>query len=313
MFSIILIISISIVFDFSEKIDDFIDRNAPLRAIIFDYYFNFIPFFIYLFAYLFTFISVIFFTSRMAANSEIIAILSSGMSFRRLMFPYFLGAGLIFLMSFGLGAYVIPKSSKVKLAFEEKYYKNAKNANETNIHKQISPGVYVYLKSFRGNNNHGTGFSIEKFENGELVSKLVAQSIRWDSTKANWHIMDYYIRNIDGMHEEIITGREIDSTLNFTPDEFHRRTNVVESMTSPELNRFIESEILRGSDNIETYKIEKYRRLSSPFAVFILTLIGVSLSARKVKGGLGLNIGFGLLLSFSYILFMRVSKVFSVS
>ncbi|MFC2097888.1 LptF/LptG family permease, partial [Bacteroidota bacterium] len=233
--------------------------------------------------------------------------------FRRLMFPYFLGASVIFLLSFVLGSFIIPKSSKVKLAFEEKYYKNANIGNQKNIHKQVSPGVYIYLQSFDGRRDTGQGFSIEKFDNGELISKLVAVSIRWDSINNNWRLLDYYIRNIDGMHEEIITGREIDSTMNFTPDEFRRRANVVESMTTPELNRFIESEISRGSDNIETYKIEKYRRLSSPFAVFILTLIGVSLSSRKVKGGLGLNIGFGLLLSFSYILFMRVSKVFSVS
>lgn len=313
IFSIGLIICIAVVFDFSEKVDDFLERDAPLKAIVFDYYMNFIPYFIYLFAYLFTFISVIFFTSRMAANSEIIAILSNGMSFRRLMLPYFMGALIIFLISFVLGSYIIPRSSEVKLAFEEKYYKNPYRYSEENIHKQIEPGVYIYLNRYFNISDTGTKFSIEKFENGELVSKLRAASIRWDKDKNKWVLSNYYIRHIDGLDERIESGREIDTTLNFLPEEFHRRINIVETMTTPELSRFIEREKIRGADNIKAYLIEKYRRYASPFAVFILTLIGVSLSARKVKGGIGLQIGLGLLLSFSYIMFMRVSKVFSVS
>jgi len=313
IFSIALIICIAIVFDFSEKVDDFLDKDAPWKEILFDYYMNFIPYFIYLFAYLFTFISVIFFTSRMAANSEIIAIFSSGMSFRRLMLPYFISALIIFLGSFLLGSYLIPRSSEVKLAFEEKYYKNPYRYSEENIHKQIEPEVFIYLNRYFNNSDTGTKFSIEKFVDGKLVSKLMAASIRWDKEKAKWVLSNYYIRHIDGINERIESGLEIDTTLNFFPEEFHRRLNIVETMTTPELSRFIEREKARGADNIKSYLIEKHRRYASPFAVFILTLIGVSLSARKVKGGIGLQIGLGLLLSFSYIMFMRVTKVFSVS
>jgi len=313
IFSIALIVCIAVVFDFSEKVDDFLDRDAPWKAIVFDYYMNFIPYFIYLFAYLFTFISVIFFTSRMAVNSEIIAIFSSGMSFRRLMLPYFIGALIIFIISFLLGSYIIPRSSAVKLDFEEKYYKNPYRYSEENIHKQIEPGIYIYLNRYFNNSDTGTKFSVEKFEDGELVSKLMAASIRWDKDKSKWVLSNYYIHHFDGLDERIESGREIDTTLNFFPEEFHRRVNIVETMTSPELSKFIETERIRGADNIKAYLIEKHRRYSSPFAVFILTLIGVSLSARKVKGGIGLQIGLGLLLSFSYILFMRVTKVFSVS
>jgi len=294
-------------------VDDFLEREAPWQAIVFDYYMNFIPYFIYLFSYLFTFITVIFVTSKMAGNSEIIAILSNGMSFRRLMLPYFIGAMVIFLFSLGLGAYIIPKSTKVKLAFEERYYKNPYRNREENIHKQIEPGVFIYMQRYFNNTDTGIKFSIEKFKDGELVSKLTADNIRWDKEKDKWVLNTYVIRHIDGMNEVLETGREIDTTLNLYPKEFHRRLNIVETMTTPELNQFIKAERLRGADNIESHMVEKYRRFASPFAILILTLIGVSLSARKMKGGTGLQIGFGLLLSFSYILFMRISKVFSVS
>ncbi len=313
-FSIALIMAIAVVFDFSEKIDDFLESKAPLNKVIFDYYLNFIPYFASLFSHLFTFISVIYFTSRMAYNTEFIAILSNGVSFNRILYPYFVSAFVITLFSFTLNNFVIPHASAKKLAFEEQYYhKSPKVYNERNIHKQVNPGVFIYLENFNTHNNSGRQFSMEKFENGELVSKLLSREVRWDSTTHKWNIRDYVIRNYHGETQTIITGRNIDTTLNITPEEFRRRDNAVEAMNLPELNSFIRRQRMQGASNLDELLIEKHKRFSFPFSTFILTLIGVSVSSRKVKGGIGMQIGIGLLISFSYILFLQFSSQFAIS
>ena len=313
-FAIMLIIMIAVVFDFSEKIDDFIEKNAPMHAIIFDYYLNFIPYFSVLFMPLFTFIAVIYFTSRMAYNTEIIAILSSGVSFNRLLRPYFISATLIAIFSFALNNFVIPGSTKKMLNFEELYYRNNPAVFKLiNVHRQIEPGVIIYLENFNTYNNSGRKFSIEKYDHGKLISKLISDDIRWDSTKNKWTIRNYYIRDYIGENQRITSGSSIDTTLNLSPEEFKRRDNAIQAMSFHELNDFITSQKLQGSSNIELALIEKYKRLSFPFSTFILTLIGVSVSSRKVKGGIGMQIGIGLLLSFSYILFMQFSTQFSIS
>jgi lipopolysaccharide export system permease protein len=313
-FSIALIMAIAVVFDFSEKIDDFLENKAPLNKVIFEYYLNFIPYFASLFSHLFTFISVIYFTSRMAYNTEFIAILSNGVSFNRILYPYFISAFIITIFSFTLNNFVIPHASAKKLAFEEQYYhKSPRIYNERNIHKQIKPGVYIYLENFNTYNNSGRQFSMEKFENRELVSKLLSREVRWDSATRKWKIRDYMIRNYQGEHQTIITGKNIDTTLNITPDEFRRRENAVEAMNLPELNRFIKRQKMQGASNLDEILIEKHKRFSFPFSTFILTLIGVSVSSRKVKGGIGMQIGIGLLISFSYILFLQFSSQFAIS
>ena len=312
-FAILLIVMIAVVFDFSEKIDDFIEKNAPLGAVIFDYYLNFIPYFAVLFMPLFTFVAVIYFTSRMAYNTEIVAILSSGVSFDRLLRPYFISATIIALFSFILNNFIIPDSTKKMLAFEELYYRNRPATfTKINIHRQIEPGVIIYLESFNTYNNFGRKFSIEKFENGELVSKLLSDDIRWDSTKNKWVIRNYYIRDYEGNNQIITKGLIIDTTLNITPEEFKRRDNAIQAMDLRELNDYIASQKMQGSSNIELSLMEKYKRFSIPFSTFILTLIGVSVSSRKAKGGIGMHIGIGLMLSFSYILFMQFSTQFAV-
>jgi len=313
-FSIALIMAIAVVFDFSEKIDDFLESNAPLNKVIFEYYLNFIPYFASLFSHLFTFISVIYFTSRMAYNTEFIAILSNGVSFNRILYPYFISAFIITAFSFALNNFIIPHASAKKLAFEEQYYhKSPKVYNERNIHKQINPGVFIYLENFNTYNNSGRQFSMEKFENGELVSKLLSREVRWDSASHKWKIRDYMIRNYQGENQTIITGKSMDTTLNITPDEFRRRDNAVEAMNLPELNRFIKRQRMQGASNLDELLIEKHKRFSFPFSTFILTLIGVSVSSRKVKGGIGMQIGIGLLISFSYILFLQFSSQFAIS
>jgi lipopolysaccharide export system permease protein len=305
-----LIILVAVVFDFSEKVDDFINHKAPLRDIIFQYYLNFIPFFSNLFSYLFVFVSVIFFTSKMSVHSEIIAILSTGVSYRRLMVPYMISAFLIALLSFFLSNYFIPYSSVSRLEFEAKYLDKAYGAPEKDIHKQIDEGVFIYVENFTRRNNWGSKFSMEKFEDGVLKSKLMAESIIYDSINKTWKIKNYWIRDIDGLKETITSGASIDSALNLMPDEFNRNANVVEAMTTPQLIRFINRELSRGHGDV-LYDIERHRRSAGPFAVFILTIIGVSLSSRKVRGGIGMHIGFGIALSFSYILFMQISKEFA--
>lgn len=313
-FAILLIVSIAVVFDISEKIEDFMEKEAPLRAIVFDYYMNWIPYFANLFSSLFTFIAVIFFSSKMAYNTEIIAILSSGVSFRRMMFPYFVSAFVIALFSFVLMAYVIPPANEVRLDFTYKYVKNPIRNTDKDIHRQIEPGVFVYMKSYNATNDVGYKFSMEKFnDDGMLQSKLLSDYIKWDSTINKWTIKNYYIREIDGINENIITGSSIDTALNMEPEEFKRIDNFTETMNIHELNEYIEEQKMQGADNVTSLLIDKYSRVAYPFSTFILALIGVSLSSRKIRGGIGMHIGFGLLLSFSFILFMRFSTMFAIS
>ncbi|HPE21987.1 MAG TPA: LptF/LptG family permease [Bacteroidales bacterium] len=315
VFSLVLILGIAVIFDFSEKIDDFIQKQAPLKAIIFDYYLNFIPYFATLFAPMFVFISVIFFTSRMAVNTEIIAILNGGMSFRRLLLPYFISAAFIALCAFLLQNYVLPHSNIARLDFEEKYYRSSdfRRVNVSSVHRQVYPNVYIYMEQYNKISQSGRNFSMEKFnEKGMLESKMTANMIRWDSTANKWGAWWYYIRETDSLGERITSGRRIDTALNVGPDDFTRAPEFVHTMTHGELIDYIHVLKSQGSDEIKLYLNEKHRRYASPFAFFILTLIGVSLSSRKIKGGIGMQIGLGLMLTFSYILFMQFSSQFSL-
>ncbi len=310
-YSIALIISISIVFDVAEKVDDFMSKDVTIKAIVFDYYLNFIPYFANLFSGLFTFISVIYFTSKLAYNTEIIAILSSGVSFNRLMRPYMVGASVIVVFSYMLGNYIIPPANKKRVEFTNQYIGNKKPGTEHNIHRQIEPGVFVYISEYT-TSDVGYKFTIEKFVDKKLVSKLSSDYIKWDREKKIWTIHNYSIRTIDGYTEKIATGAQIDTTLNMVPEDYQVVDKIVETMTLPALNEAIGNLKLRGVNTID-YEIEKHKRRSVPFSAFILTIIGVSLASRKIKGGIGFHLGLGLLLSFSYILFMQVTTVFATS
>ncbi|MFM2135657.1 MAG: hypothetical protein RL021_1057 [Bacteroidota bacterium] len=312
-FSLGLIIAIAVVFDISEKLDDFIEKQAPIGKIIFDYYLNFIPYFANLFAPLFVFISVIFFTARMAANTEIIAILNSGISFRRMLYPYFVSAAVLTVLLIYFNGWVIPHSNKIKLEFENSYIKNPVSFTQRNIHRQLSPGTFMYLESYDNVENIGYRFSLEKIENGKRVWFLNSDRVVWDSLQERWHIEHYYIRSIRGYKEELRTGIELDTGLYMYPSDFKRRSNIIEAMDNPTLDKFIEEERLQGSINIDPYLVEKYRRYALPFSTFILMLIGVSLSSRKSRGGIGAQLGVGIALSFAYILFMQVFNTFAAS
>ena len=312
-FSIVLILMIVVVFDVSERMEDFLQKKPPLESIIVEYYLNFIPFVANYFSPLFTFIAVIYFTSRMAYRSEIIAILGSGISFRRLLFPYMISAGILAVLSLYLNHFIIPKSNGVRLAFEEKYVRNVYENKGKNLHRKIDPETYIYVSSFNHRNHTGYQFSIEKIKNGERYYYLKSDNITWDSTNAKWTLGNYFIRKINGMNEVVSSEAKLDTALNFLPSEFGTRETKVESMQTAELNQYIEDEKLKGSSLIPFYEVEKYKRTSFPFATFVLTLIGASVASRRVRGGIGWHIGLGLLISFSYILFMQVASTFATN
>lgn len=313
VFSIALLVCIIVVFDVSEHIEDYIEKSAPLKAIVFDYYLNWVPFFVNQFGALFTFIAVIFFTSKMASNSEIIAILSSGISFKRVLRPYFISAFVIGTISFLLASYVIPHASEKRLEFWDQYIGRKFTNREKNIHRQIRPGVFIYMSRYTVSTNTGFSFAMDEFKDKKLVKKLNSKKITWNKEINKWTISNYKIRSFDGEKESMISGSKLDTLLPFSTDEFSRRADISETMTSPELTKYIEQQKMRGSSSVVMLEIENYKRLAAAFAVFILTLIGVSLSSRKVRGGIGMHLGVGLALSFSYILFQQVSSVFATN
>jgi lipopolysaccharide export system permease protein len=310
-YAISLLIMIVIIFDLSENIDEFISKHAPLKAIIFDYYLNFIPYFINLFSYLFTFISVIYFTSKLASDSEIIAILSSGVSYYRMLRPYFISAMFLALLSFYLANFLIPHTNQKRRAFTDMYFQGLSKNKDENIHLQINPGTFVYMESFNIKSKTGFRFTLEKFSGHDLLTKITGDRIIYDSLLNRWSIMNYTQRTLDGMKEKITQGSQLDTTLNLLPNELYIKKENYEEMTWGQLNRYINRETLKGSDDIVYYTMEKHNRLASPFSTLIMTLIGVSLSSRKLRGGIGMHLGLGILLTFAFILFMRVTTVFA--
>ena len=310
-FAIFLLAFIVIIFDISEKIDNFLKHDVPLHEIIFDYYLNFIPYFINLFSYLFTFIAVIFFTSKMASDTEIISILSSGISFRRMLVPYFIAAGMLAMMSFLLANFIIPFTNRGMFEFEKKYINEYKFLNNQNIHKQISPGTFIYFENFFMDKKGGSKFTLEKFRNRELVYKLSAENATWDSVKAKWRLDRFYSHTFNGPKESLRKGWQLDTLLPMTPKDFVEDIEEVKVMDFFTLKQFIRKKELRGDSDVIRYKVKMYERFAFPFATLILTLIGVAVSSRKVRGGIGFNLGLGLGLTFLYILFMQIFTVFA--
>ncbi|MEC9209518.1 MAG: LptF/LptG family permease [Bacteroidota bacterium] len=312
-FTLTLILLIVIIFDISEKIDDFLEHEISVKSIIVDYYFNFIPYFGNLFSPLFIFISVIFFTSKMANNTEIIAILNSGMSFKRLLRPFMVAAVILGILSFVLGNFIIPPSNTKRIDFENKYLKNKYYSNAKNIHMQILPGQYIYMESFNSKREIGYKFTLENFNDGKLISKLKSDYIQFDSISQKWQVNNYKIRRFLNNSESITQGKKLDTTLNLHPKEFTKRISLVETMNMFELNNYITEEELKGSEQLVYHKIEKHKRTAFPFASIILTLIAVAIASKKIKGGIGIHLGIGILITFTYILFMQVSTTFATN
>lgn len=311
-FTLFLIISIAVMLDVNENLDDFIRTDAPLKAIVTEHYFTFIPWFITLFSPLFVFISVIFFTSKMADNSEIIAILSSGISFKRLLIPYLVSAFVISSVNLYLNSYIIPSANVVRINFEDKYIRKKKKDYASNIQLKVSPDVIAYVERYDDRTKTGYHFSLERFEDKVLVSRLTAQVLKYDSLY-NWTISDYMIRDFKGQREIITSGHSIDTTILMQPRDFLISSGDAEQMTTPELSRYIKAQKMRGVGGIGSFEIEFEQRFSMFMAAFVLTIIGASIASRKVKGGMGLHIGIGLVLGFSYILFMTISSTFAVN
>ena len=315
-FAIALIISISIVFDINENLAKFTQYHAPLRAIVFDYYANFVPYFANLFSPLFVFIAVIFFTSKLAGNSEIISMLAAGVSFKRLMRPYMISAALISIMTFYLGSYVIPKGTVVRQNFETLYKNKKKNTSAENVQLQVGKGIIAYIQHYDNTVKRGYGFCLDKFENKKLVSHMTAQEIQYDTisdSKYHWKASTWRIRELRGLKEKITSGARIDTLIMMEPTDLVFSKGQQETFTSPQLKEYINKQIDRGSSNVVQYEVEYHKRIASSFASFILTTIGVSLSSRKRKGGMGLYLGIGLALSFGYIMLQTVSATFAIN
>lgn len=310
VFAIILILAITVMFDINQKLDAFL--KAPLKETVFDYFVNFLPYFANQFSPLFTFIAVIFFTSKLAGNSEITAMLSTGMSFRRLLWPYLLSASVIAGATYYLSAYVIPPANVKRIEFTNKYVKNRRVDYGTNIQLQVAPGEIAYISRYDNTTKTGSKFSLEKFEGKTLVSRLTAQTIVWD-TAYRWTVKEYMIRTFNGKREKITSGLRLDTIIPFEPRDFLISKHDQETLTTPQLKEYVASQQKRGVANIESFDIELQRRYAMTAAAFILTIIGMSLSSRKIKKGMGVNLGIGLVLSFSYLLFMTVTQTFAIS
>ena len=315
-YSIALIISISIVFDINENLAKFTQYHAPLKAIVVDYYMNFVPYFANLFSPLFVFIAVIFFTSKLAGNSEVISMLAAGVSFKRLMRPYMISAALISVMTFFLGAYVIPKGTVVRQNFEILYKNRKKNTAAENVQLQVGKGVIAYIQHYDNNRKKGYGFCLDKFEDKKLVSHMTASEIQYDTisdSKYHWKARNWRIRQLKGMRENITSGSVKDTTIMMEPADLVYSKGQQETFTSPQLRDYINKQIDRGSGNVVQYEVEYHKRIATSFASFILTTIGLSLSSRKRKGGMGLYLGIGLALSFTYIMLQTVSSTFAIN
>ncbi len=311
-FTMAIFLAIAVVFDFSEKVDDFLGKNAPVSEIILLYYFNFIPFYAGMLSPLLIFIAAIFFTAKMANNTEIVAILSGGVSFKRLLYPYFVTGLFLSVISFIFNAYLIPNANKIRVDFENKYINNKYQFKERNIHMQLDDSTYAYLESYSNEENIGYRFSLEKFRGKDLHYKLLSDQISWDSTKKSWKILNYSIRYINGFHEQIVRGNKLDTVLAMTPEDFARKDNSIAALTLTELDEYIIKEKKRGSSDLVAYEIEKYKRYAMPFSTFILILIAVSLCSRKVRGGIGAQLGIGIGSSFAYILLMQFTTTFAL-
>mgnify|MGYP000561809050 CR=1 FL=1 len=308
-FSVMLImfIPIGITIDVSEKVNRMIENKLPLKAILV-YYGDFTIYFANLLFPIFLFLSIIWFTSKLANNTEIIAILSSGVSFTRLMRPYLIGSSIIALGTFGMIGWVVPNANKIRVPFEHEYINGTYFFDKRDVHIKISPDVYAYIESYDNSSNTGYRFSLERIADNEIKQKLMSDRITCDSLAKKWTIHDYRVRTFSGGTSGLKYGTKIDTTLNLLPKDFQNKHLLHETFTLPELNRHIDLVRSRGADGIEVFLIEKYLRFANPFSVIILTIIGFLVSARKSRGGVGFQIALGFCLAFVYILFFMMSK-----
>ncbi len=292
--------------------DDFFENQVPTKEIILDYYLPFIPYYTNMFSSLFIFISVIFFTSKLAGNSEIIAMMAAGVSYHRLMLPYFVSATFLFLFSFYLGGYVIPPATGKMLNFTDKYIEHFTSENARNVQMEVEPGTILYIESFQKRSNMGYRASLEHFDGKTLTSRITADRIRYDSAYC-WHLENYIRRDFEGMREQMTRGVRLDTIIPIQPYELFITAEEAQQMTNTELRDYMEKQAARGAGNIQAFETEYHKRWASPIGAFIMTLLGVTMSSKKVRGGMGKNLGIGIVLTAAYILFSTVSTTFSVN
>ncbi len=313
-FTISLLIVIVVIFDYSEKFEDFMELHAPAKAVVFDYYVNFIPFFFTQFSGLITFISVILFTSKMAYQTEIIAILASGVSFKRMLYPYFLSSAVITILSLSLNLYILPNSNTIRMEFEAKYRKkNQRNQFDDYIFRQVEPGTFVQIRGYNRQKKLANFFVVSTYNKGELKSMVSAASATFDDKTKHWTAKQYINRTFDDGVESLVKGVDLDTMINLTSQELGNIENYAVTLDQMELKKFIEEQQAKGSDMMSTLFVEEQKRLAYPISTFILTIMGVSLSSRKVRGGTGLHMSIGIALCFSYILLMKFAEEYAKS
>ncbi len=313
-FIIVLFVVIIVIFDYAENVDDFITLKAPFKEIILDYYANFAPSMINQFSGLFTFITVIWFTSKLASQTEIVAILSSGVSFRRMMRPYMLSALLITGMSLSLSLWVIPESSAAVVEFQSKYIQRKKrqaHKYDENIYRQIDDNVYVYIRNFSGESNRASFLAIERYEGTSLVEALDASEVRFMPETQRWAAPQYTLRKFSAEGEEYELRKSLDTLINLNAQELGKVEELIKTMKIDELNGFISQQKAKGSDMMTLFEVERQKRYSYPVAILILTLMGVSLSSQKKRGGTGVNLGVGIVLCFTYIMLAKFAEEFA--
>ena len=312
VYTLVLFVVIIIIFDLSEKLDDFLEADLNIWQVITQYYAGSIPFYVNMLSPLINFIAVIFFTAKMADQTEIVPILSGGVSFNRFLRPYFISASIIFTFNLASNLYILPYTNQIKNKFENEVVHKNDPFTKTNMHMKIDSNTYIYIESFDNRTNIGYRFSLDKFKGDDIKKKLVADQIAWDSLKRSWKLTNYSVRDINGYKEKMTVGTtQKDTILDMRPDDFSAYQNIFESMTNGELAEKIDKEKIRGSGMKSDLLFEQYKRWFQPFSAFVLTLIGVALSSRKVRGGVGLPLGVGILLSFAYIVFNQFAKMFS--
>ncbi|MEK6782746.1 MAG: LptF/LptG family permease [Bacteroidota bacterium] len=318
-FVVLIIVAIIVVIDITEKMDKFSENNLS-RIVVISYYLDFIPWIAGLIAPITVFIAIVYVTSRMAGQTEIIAILCSGVSFRRFLLPYFIASLLIAILSFLFNGWLIPQSNRSRLSFETQYFQRNHYFDTRNLHIQIEPNIYLYLASYNNQTNVGYQFTLEKFQDNELIEKLTADNIQWDSTKNKWTIQWWKVHQIQKMFNVkhdldprlfVRSGDKLDTALAISPKDFESENRKYDGMTIPELQEHINKLKFRGATGVEAYEVEKYIRFASPFTIFVLVFMGVIVSARKNRGGTGFQIALGFFLSFIFILFFMMSRTFA--
>ena len=313
-FAISMLILIVIIFDLSENIDSFLKNNAPWQRVLVDYYLMSVPYYINLFIHLFAFIAVVFFTSKMASRTEIVAILSNGVSFWRFLYPYLLAALTIAFISLYFGNFLIPKTNEIRRDFKNDYMERLSESAGRNVHVQIDKDEFVYIESYNITKEYGFKFSWEKYDGSELKYKVLSDVLYHDTVAENsWNIDPYTIRYIDDNDERIEQGRNFRTTLNLYPKDLYKMKEDYEEMDFFELRDHINVMKEKGSEGVKEYEVEMHRRMAAPAAIIILTLIGAALSSRKVRGGIGMHLGIGIAIAFSYILFMQISKSYALT